>query len=710
MKEDQDDGDAAKAIERRRVSDQRAVSYRVRLWSPSRAALAAVALIVLIEVVVIAPKVHAVVIVATVAWVALPGVALVRPLLAHAAGSQLSAWLIGPALGFGFSVFGLLLIWAAGVQNWFAIVIAPTLTWLLVWAARRWGGPSLRVPSFDRRDVLAVAAVLLIVPFITFTPYDHVAEQVADGEAYRAYFTADFVWAMTVTAELAKGDVPPVNPFLTGETVKYYWMSHLLSGALYRNLTGAGITTEQVILLDGLAFSLAFVAFFYWLARAAGATPIFAAMALAVGFLANSYEGLERLWTYWNLGEPLNVVKTLNIDAVTRWFYQGMPVDGLQRLLLYQPHHLTGYAMALAALWLVALADDVTGIAVALWAGILLGLAFLFSTFTAIIAGAGVGILYAFRLLRTRAYGAIWQCAVLGAAPVAVGVGISTFLGYTDPEDGLLLKLGLNPVAARRWPLMFLLSFGPLLLTGVIGLLRPAWVLRDGLASAALVVSALIFYVIADVPDMEGVWVGWRSGHLLLIAFSVVTAAVLTHVWRFRTGRVAVMPVLIVAIVFALPTVVIDVYNAQDITNRGRGPAFPWTVIITPPEREALTWIRRHTPPHAIVQMEPIARDAEGWAYIPAHAERRMAAGVPISMIPLRPYLIASETVRSGIFAAAHVRDAHAMARALRIEYLFVGTAERDSYPGIIERWNQMPEFFPKVFDNAAVAIFRVAP
>lgn len=710
VKEDEDDGDAAKAVERGRISDQRAVSYRVRLWSLSRAALAALAAIVLLEIFVIAPQPQAIAIVGAIAWLALPGIALVHPFVARASRATIAAWCVGPALGFAFSVFGLLLFWSAGLQNWLAIICAPSLTWSLAWLARRLGVPALRLPAVDQRDVVALAIVLLLVPIITFAPYDHVAEPVSDGEAYRAYFTADFVWAMTVTAELAKGDVPPANPFLLGDTLNYYWMSHLLSGALYRNLAPTAITAEQVILLNALGFSLAFVGFFYWLARASGASPVSAAIAIAIGFLANSYEGLERLWTYWNFAQPLSLVTTINIDAVTRWFYQGMPVDGLQRLLLYQPHHLTGYATALAALWLVGLADDVTEIGVALWAGILLALAFLFSTFTAIIVGAGVGLLYAFRLLRARAYGAIWQCAILGAAPVAVGVGISTVLGYTDPEHGLLLQLGLNPVATRRWPLMLFLSFGPLLLIGVTGLLRSAWASRDGLAPTALVVSAIVFYFVADVPDMEGVWVGWRSGHLLLVAFSVSTAAVLTHVWRSRALTLAMIPALCAATALALPTVAIDVYNAQDISNRSRGPAFPWTTIITPPEREALTWIRRHTPPQAIVQMEPIARDAEGWAYIPAHAERRMAAGVPISMIPLRPYLIASENVRAGIFAAAQVRDAHAMARALRVDYLFVGSAERYSYPGIIERWNQMPEFFPKVFENAAVAIFRVAP
>ena len=106
----------------------------------------------------------------------------------------------------------------------------------------------------------------------------------------------------------------------------------------------------------------------------AGASPAFAALAVAVGFLANSYEGSNRLWILQQRGASFRRGTDYNIDAVTRWFYQGMPVDGLQRLLLYQPHHLTGYVMGLAALWLVGFAEDVTETSVALWAGILLGL------------------------------------------------------------------------------------------------------------------------------------------------------------------------------------------------------------------------------------------------------------------------------------------------------------------------------------------------
>ena len=39
------------------------------------------------------------------------------------------------------------------------------------------------------------------------------------------------------------------------------------------------------------------------------------------------------------------------------------------------------------------------------------------------------------------------------------------------------------------------------------------------------------------------------------------------------------------------------------------------------------------TPPAAIVQMDPTARGRTTWSLIPSFAQRRMAAGLPISLL-----------------------------------------------------------------------------
>ena len=667
-----------------------------------------VALLVVIEVAMIAPAWPATAVVAAALWVVAPGVVLIRAAFDSRRDTRIVAWLIGPALGLGFSVFGIFLLWAAGVQNWFAIIFGPGLTWLLIAVGGRWGGPSVRLPAFGRADVVAVACALVVVPLVTWVPYDHVRQRVADGEAYRAYFTADFVWGMTVTTEIAKGEVPPANPFLAGAPLRYYWMSHLLSGALYRNVRSWGVTAEQVVLIDGLMFGLVAVGFLYALVRISGARAPFAALMVIAAFVANSYEGLERLWVFYRQGTPWEVLRTINVDAVTRWFYEGMPVDGLQRMLLYQPHHLAGYMLALSALWLVGRAEDVTETSVALSTGILLGLAFLFSTFTAIIVGVAIGVLFAIRLIARRALNAIWQAGILAGAPLAAGVALAFALGYSDPAQGSLIRIGLNPVAVRWWPWMLVLSFGPLLFVALPGWVRWQWLRDEGSAPAMLVAVALAFYFLTDVPDQGGVWVGWRSGHLLLIGFAAMAAATLTSAWQVTRWRLPLAVGLTVALLAAVPTVAIDVYNAQDTSYRVRVRGFPWTLIITPPERQALDWLRTSTPADAIVQYEPTVRGAGWWCYLTAFAERRMAAGLPGSMIPFKPYQEASETVRLGVFSAPSANDSYQIASNLGIDYLFIGPFERAAYRPAITRMDERPDLFQAAFRNDVVTIYQL--
>lgn len=666
------------------------------------------AALILAEIFILVPRPAAVTLVAAAVWMAVPGVVLVRHVFPGANRPWLLAWLLGPALGFGFSVFGAFVLWAAGVQTWLAIVLGPWLTLLVAAAGYKLGGPRMRLPTLGRADVAAVSLAMLIVPLVTWVPYSHVRLNVGDGEAYRAYFTADFVWAITVTTEIAKGDMPPHNPFLKDRPLHYYWLSHFLSGAVYRNIARAHVTHEQVVLVNGVLFGVAAIGFFYALARMAGAGPWLSLLGVALGFLANSYEGADMIRAIVEHGQSWDELRNVNVDAVTRWFYKGMPVDGLQRMLLYQPHHLTGYVMALAALWLVGFAEDVAETSVALWAGVLLAFALLFSTFTAIIVGAAVGLLFALRLTQQRRWPAAIGCVVLGGVPIGVGVALTKALGYTDDRYGFLLAIGLNPVALEHLGRVLLLSFGPLLFGAVLTLVRWRWMLRDGAAATTLVIAAFAFYFFANVPDAGDVWVGWRSGHLLLIAFGVMTACVLQDVWQVAWSRKVVAIPATVAILLGTPTVAVDIYNAQDIHNRAMGADFPWTLVITPLERQALDWIRTSTPQKAVVQAEPYIRGNKHWSYIPGFAERRSVAGLPIAMTPLRPYREASDDVYWGIFRARSADEAHNMATFLGIDFLALGVPERRAYVSGIAQIAARPDLFTVVFRNDEMTIFRV--
>jgi uncharacterized membrane protein len=192
------------------------------------------------------------------------------------------------------------------------------------------------------------------------------------------------------------------------------------------------------------------------------------------------------------------------------------------------------------------------------------------------------------------------------------------------------------------------------------------------------------------------------------MAFTPLVGYALQELWAGgRARRAAVAAGAILLALGGLPMTVIDIYNTQDTSNQHMGPGFRWTVILTPDELAAMQWIKTSTPPDALIQIEPSARDSETWAYIPAFAERRMVAGIPISMIPVQKYRDASERIRE-LFAQSDVAKAYTLARDLGIQYLYVGPAERVKYPGADAALAAAPQYFRPMFHNATVSIYYV--
>ena len=668
-------------------------------------------------------------------WFAWPGYLVVTRVMPDS--DRGGRALLGPVVGLGLCTVGLLALWLLGARGVWMFALAPWPAWALLGLPLDRVGRGWTVPPTGRADLVAVLALLLVVPAVVGLPYAHVAAATADGGlAYRAYFTADFVWAMTVVAEVSKGDLPPANPFLGGDVLRYYWLAHFLSAASYRVAAPYGVTIEAIILGHSVGYGVVFLLFLYGFVRAWGGRAAAAGAAVAIVFLANSFEALERIIVWRPLNElwihlvDINIsaitrleriiawldlsdlwfgLTDINIDAVTRWFHSAMPIDGLHRMLLYQPHHVTGYALGLLALLLVGRIPEVGRAPVALAGGVLLALSVLYSSFTAIIIGVAVSGVYAVRLLARPHLRTLVVCAVLGAVPVALAVLASTALGYVDPQAGGLLQVGPNRVAFRDAPFSLFLSLGPPLLLGALGLAVAVWRRHEALPVGMLVLAAFGFYFFTDVPDVGGVWVGWRSGHLLFIAAAALTALLFT--WAVTQGaavRRALWAATAVAVTAALPTVAIDVYNAQDLSNTRPGAGFPWVLRLTRGEATALDWLRWHTPAAAVVQPDTATRANASWGYITGFGERRMAAGLPIAMIPLAPYERATRLVHEGIFRQPQPDAIAQLAGRLGIDYIYIGPLERDTHPGLAVRLLSWPQGFQVAFYNEDVVIFRV--
>jgi hypothetical protein len=659
----------------------------------------------------ILPLHYALVLGATVVWFTLPGVFIARAVYAKQPGAAIGSWLLGGIWGQAFSSLALLALWVAGLRSGWILLLAPLLAFPVVFLVRPLAG-RFTLPQFTRADVLAVPLLLLIVPLIVGRPFARVGADLPDGRAYRAYFTADFVWRMAVAAELSKGDVPPRNQFYLDDPLRYYWLPHLLPAIQYR-LQMPPARLDQVLLVNSVVLDLVFVAFFYALTRQLVTSPVAAVVGCVSAVLFTSFEGAERLWFHWRHAIPLDAIRndairSVNIDAVENWYYGALKIDGLQRLLWYQPHHAMGYAAGLSALLCATQAREVGRFGTMVWIGALLACSLLLSTFAALMLTSMVAIYVGIRLIKEGRYRALVTAAAGAAIPLALGLGIAMFLQYVDRSESLI-HLGLNPAATRGVPASLLLNL-PMLAASFVGL----WIAMRSdepyadIFGVIVCVSAL-FYFFVDVIDHQHVYVGWRSGHFTFIASAALAGYALQELFRHgRRVRIVTAVIAVIVATAAVPTMAIDFYNTQDVANRSRGPSFRWTLVLPPEEIQALEWIRAQTAPDAIVQVEPSVRDTNTWAYLPAFAERRMAGGLPIGMVPLAKYQAATERVKA-IYTAPTWRGAYDRAKALRIDYLIVGPPEREAYPAIEPMLNEQPSYFQPVFHNGSLSIYHLA-
>jgi hypothetical protein len=644
---------------------------------------------------------------ATLAWYAVPGYWLARRCYAHQEGGPAIAWLVGPLWGYLLSNLFLLGLWWIGLHHPVAAFLAPLPALAVVHLlAPRTG--VLVPPTLTRRDIAAVLLVLCFVPAIVGRPFSQVGRQLPEGTAYRAYFTADFIWARTVVVELAKAERPPRNMFLRGDPLNYYWLSHLLSAMEYRWNTPA-LTVDRILLVNALGLSLVFVAFLYGFIRHFANSPAAAAVGCAFALAFASIEATWFLRRLWQRGQPLDIILSYNVDGISRWVLGSVVVDGLHRLLLYQvTHHAVAYGAALSALVAMVASPDPARPALAWLTGLLLGGALLFSSFSALMIGVAVAGCYAIRLIAAGQLRRLPGVAVRAAVPIAAAVGVSIALHYVDAGGGLV-KFGLNRVAARNALLVVTLSFGLLLPAGLLGIAVGVATRRwRTLALALLAGVCFAFYFFVNVLDHLDTYVAFRAGHIIIITLGTLLAVLAEWIWaRGRLVRVAAAACAVLAAALAIPTALFDIINCQDVFNRKPGPGFRWTVILSPGEVEGMTWIRERTRPDAIVQVEPFARGRDTWSYVPAFAERRMAAGLPISMVPLAKYERASERIRE-IYRAVDPGDAYLKAGRERIDYLVVGAPERRAYPAFQQTIELRPDLFVRVFGNGDLSVYRI--
>jgi hypothetical protein len=642
----------------------------------------------------------------------------------HAAG-----WVAGALIGYGLTTWTIWLAIAVNERTPLGQLIVWALvtavSWTLAWlryrsTAEREPAPLIELPAWTRRDTLGLLLLLWLVPLIVARPFAHIGSRDADGNLrYRAYFTADVLWHGALTAELVNRGVPPTNPYAFDQHLHYYWTYFLVPAEITSLAPRVFAAPDYIpwLLINATGAGLLFIAaiaLFTWslVPRAAAA---FGATALV--FVAASPEGLAVLLTNWRDGFPLAYVREWNIDAATRIFYEGLSIDGLPRSLWYTPQHAGSCAFGLLALMVAAAGRPRRPVLTALAAGLLLAASVTFSPLPggmfALIYGIGLVIRHVlFDASAATLTGRLWQLRQLLltqlAAVIPVLLAVVACIRWEMVEGaGGLFVIGFYGYA-RHYPIAtMVMSLGPALLPAVIGL-SPLRRMPGGLVLAIVgcLAGTALFYLVT-MPEGDQVWIGWRGGQILQVCLPPLIARGLLTLSTIRLRWLLPVTVALLFLI-GLPTTVIDEYNAQDVTNDLMGPGFRWTVTLTPEEQEAMAWLRRTTSVEAVVQMDVSIRGRETWTLIPTFAQRRMMAGLPISLLPSPDYDRRAARVRR-MFGLTDAEAAWKSARENRIDYFYVDRAERAAFqPQSLAKFDTNPEFFRPVFRNREVGIYAV--
>jgi hypothetical protein len=292
----------------------------------------------------------------------------------------------------------------------------------------------------------------------------------------------------------------------------------------------------------------------------------------------------------------------------------------------------------------------------------------------------------------------------IAALPVAIALGWCVSNQMVEGAGGFL-QFGLLGPSRQQPVVTLLLSLGPILITGALGLIAGG-TLALAPALPYVVLSTLALFLMYFVRlSVDQAWMAFRAGQMMIIGLAALSARYLaaSTAGTRRLGGAAV--VILLAFLSGAPTTVIDEYNAQDIHNLAMGPGFPWTIVVTPQQQHAYQWLRENTPPAAVVQMDARSRERATWSNLPSFAERRMAGGLPISLLNIPEYAERSDRIRA-MYSTGNAAEAANIAHSLRIDYVYVDEVERRAYPNGIRF--EGSSAFEEVFKEGAVAIYRV--
>ena len=500
----------------------------------------------------------------------------------HAAG-----WIAGALIGYGLSA---LVLWVPADLHFTSRAWLPAV-WGATSAATftffRSAHGLVQLPGWHRTDTIALLCTLLTVPILLAGPFSRIGEpDRQQNRRYRAYFTADFLWHVALTAELTKVDPPIRNPYLERRALNYYW-SYFVPPAMIARLVGAEHSLETCLLLNALCAGLLFVASIYLYGWSVDPARRPGCDRSNPDHRSRQRRGPLRPVPAGEIGSP--AVRGPPAEH-RRHDFLGLPgADDRQPAPLLLVHTSArrrmrsrpGGADRSASEWSVAShrfrarrrhssrpRDRLQPIPRR-------------DLLRHLRRDRPVGGLDARRTIRRSSRG------VSAAAGPAIAAIAWCVANHTFEGAGGAVVFGLSERAAKAPVATLALAAGPVLVLALAGMAAARQ--RAGEWAPTLVGPIFALFLFYGVTlTKEPIWIGWRAGQILLVTITPLVALLFARL--LDAGRRGpVVAVIAIALVVGLPTTGIDAWNAQDVENTAMGPGFHWTVAVPPDTQAAVS-------------------------------------------------------------------------------------------------------------------------
>ncbi|MBN2383349.1 hypothetical protein JXQ70_10740 [bacterium] len=592
----------------------------------------------------------------------------------------------------GFKPFLLLGIYAgAALLSYFGT------TGLHAFSGRKW-------PTFSTKTVICFLVFLGLVLIGTMLPFSRIAEQTELGYAVRAYFSADFLKHVSVTAELSKGDVPPVNPFCAGETLHYYWLSYIPSAMVYR-LLGPDYSLVRITIAFSLFVNVFLLLTIFTLFRHYVTDLIGRIVGLATLLFVNSYEGGLILYRIWRQAGEILQIRNYNIDALTRWDFGHPQIDSLFRSFLYTPQQ--QLALSSLCLLFLLLREDrwpvqikhatrlTVSFLIALLGAAVLG--YNFFTGAVVVPWLGICLGIAWLFYRRLSYLDLSLITL-----ILVGSIGSYYLFDMFPSKGNVFSLMIDKTYILGLHRIVLYNFGPLVILGIPGMLSCCRKSSRGsgwlniLLFTLFATFCMLFIRIQDFPSD----VSLKTGLLVALGLSLFTGQTASFLIR-KWGGYGYL-VLLLLLIPAGPHWIIDVFNTQDIDNNR------FTVYFQKEDLTAARWLARNTPLDYCVQALP-ERDIHCSDLITVFAERRTGLAdsmhAQIYLIDQHKYKTRQRDILQ-LFHGIDLTETQDLCHKIGIDAVFIGNAERNLNSAGIDKFS----LCKSIYTHAPVEIVALKP